>query len=426
MLRTACAFMACALLLTFLGGSPGAQVGKKPPEDKKKPEVKKVVEGKKADPKKEADARTKGGPTYIPLDVTNRWEYSVTTSDKAATNDKPTTMVTRIMRVETKGLPVAIFESTVDGKLVQIEALRHTDLGVFRFRSGNITPTPAMKILGPSPVAGEKWKGTFTVGNYKAAYSVELEDDDVEVPAGSFKTIRAALKISTATNTTLTTSWYAKDIGLVKQSVEGGATAVLEKFEVKNPPAEFKEARRARAYYPLEIGNSWEYDRVVNGKADIILMRVTKTEVIDGVKLTSLEAESGGLALGGELLRQTEKGVLLYRMHSEGKGTATLTPPVLIVKAPLKGGDKWSGEFEANGVNMKYSVETEEEEIQVAAGKFRTIRVKRTTSEPAIVVRTVWYAENIGPIKHMLEQPGTNVVISLRKHLKPVQAAPGK
>src|SRR5258708_35011584 len=99
MWRNACAIAAFVACLALTNDFVDAQGGKKQFGGKKAPGA-----VPPPDVKQDADGSTRPGPTYMPLNVGNRWEYSLTT------NNKTGTLVTRVAPAETAtgvGLAVA-------------------------------------------------------------------------------------------------------------------------------------------------------------------------------------------------------------------------------------------------------------------------------------------------------------------------------
>ena len=93
-------------------------------------------------------------------------------------------------------------------------------------------------------------------------------------------------------------------------------------------------------YYPLQVGNRWDYDLTANGNTVPMTTTIARTEKIDDVPLAVLEMSMQGKIIASEHLRQTDKGIIRYRT-----GQFVPTPPFVLVKYPVKSGDKWDGEF---------------------------------------------------------------------------------
>lgn len=408
MWRNACAIAAFVACLVLTNDAVDAQGGKKQFGGKKAPGA------VPSEVKQDADGRTKPGPTYMPLNVGNRWEYSV------ATNNKTATLVSRIARVETAtGVGLAVLETEVDGKLSAVEYLREIDLGIFRVRSGQLAPTPSLLVLRSPARGGDKWNAAFVIGKTKGTYAVETTEEDVDVPAGKFKTIQAKFTVKLgAAKPSVTTTWYAENVGIVKKT-EGDSVALLEKYEVNSAPAAGAVAggvgdakpKSPPTYFPFEIGNQWEYDLTLNGNVASYVERLARTETVDGVALVVLESELNGKVIATEHLRQAGNGVFLHR-----KAALDVTPPVLMLKNPLKAGDKWSGTALIGPDKTTFTAETGEEDVAVPAGRFKTIRVKHTIVEKGkTMVSTWWCALNVGNVKQTVEAEGMSFVAELRK-----------
>ena len=81
----------------------------------------------------------------------------------------------------------------------------------------------------------ETWEVETTLGAEKMTVKVKAsESEDVTVPAGKYKAIKADMDRTVAGMQATSTSWFAPDVGVVKQTMAvGGSTATLEleKFE---------------------------------------------------------------------------------------------------------------------------------------------------------------------------------------------------
>jgi hypothetical protein len=177
----------------------------------------------KQDTKKE---KNKGKvPNYYPLDEGNEWQYRVTANGNVGES-----VTTHIAKVE-----------TVDGeKLARLEAskgnitehLTQTNKGVFRRRLNGSDVEPPLMLMPYPPKVGAKWQGEITVQKMKLKYFGELEaEENIEVPAGKFKTYRVNLKLEDNNMTVSVAYWFAKDVGMVKQTLEVGGIDILLELE---------------------------------------------------------------------------------------------------------------------------------------------------------------------------------------------------
>jgi hypothetical protein len=163
-------------------------------------------------------------PNYYPLEEGNEWKFRITV------NDNVDTITTRIAKVENiNGEKLSRLEPS-KGEIT--EHLSQTEKGVFRNRLNGVEVSPALMLL-PYPVkVGAKWAGEITVQKKKLEYTGVIEAEEmVDVPAGKFKTLRVVLKLEENGTEVITTYWFAKDVGFVKQRVEVGGNDILLELE---------------------------------------------------------------------------------------------------------------------------------------------------------------------------------------------------
>jgi len=177
-----------------------------------------------------------------------------------------------------------------------------------------------------------------------------------------------------------------------------------------------KKDKKTPDYYPLQVGNQWSYKLEANGKEFAMINRIARIETIDEKKYAVLEAEVGGKATATEHLRHTDKGIVRLRTNN-----FECVPPIVLVKNPVKPGDKWGGKLTImDGVanrDAKYDAVAEEEMVKVPAGRFKTLRVAIRIEEGDKVVNTTyWFAPGVGFVKQTVEGPGLNMNIELEKY----------
>lgn len=187
-----------------------------------------------AKPNPPGDKKT---PNYYPMNVGNQWNYKVSVAENSAS------VHSRIVKMETidNNMELARLEATVNNSVVAVELLKQTEQGVFRYRNNGIDLTPPICLLkyplNIKPKEPMKWSGAFKGGAEKGSYTAEATEDNVEVAAGKFPAIRVVIKHEQGKGpgqTVNTTYWFVKDVGFVKQTVEGGGQSILmelEKFE---------------------------------------------------------------------------------------------------------------------------------------------------------------------------------------------------
>jgi hypothetical protein len=165
-------------------------------------------------------------------------------------------------------------------------------------------------------------------------------------------------------------------------------------------------------YYPIEVGNQWHFRVTVGDNSTTAISTIAKTETIDGVTLSRLEATINGKIIATEHLSQTAKGVFRYRNNGQ-----EISPPICLLKYPAKSGTKWDGDITVGTEKGKYACEAKEENIEVAAGKFKAMRVAiKIDSQGKTVNTTYWFVPEIGFVKQTVETGGLNIVMELEKY----------
>jgi hypothetical protein len=174
-----------------------------------------------------------------------------------------------------------------------------------------------------------------------------------------------------------------------------------------------KEAQEAKTpnYYPMRVGNQWNYRVEVGGNSAESISKIAKIETIDDVPLARLEAYIGGELKATEHLRQTDKGIFRYRNNGQ-----EISPPICLLKYPVKSGATWDGEISVGKETGKYFCEATEESIEVAAGKFKTIHVSvRLESGGKTVHTSYWFVKNVGFVRQTVDAGNLNIVMELEK-----------
>jgi hypothetical protein len=178
-----------------------------------------------------ADGQDKDGktPNYFPLQVGNQWNFKVTVGENS------NTAVSRIAKIETiDKQPMALLEASVNGNVVAKEHLMQTDQGIFRYRNNNTEISPPICLLKYPVKDKAKWSDDIKVGNDKGKYFCETKEEAVETPAGKFKAVRVSIRLESKGQNINTVYWFAKDVGIVKQTVDAKDLSILmelEKFE---------------------------------------------------------------------------------------------------------------------------------------------------------------------------------------------------
>jgi hypothetical protein len=182
---------------------------------------------------------------YYPLQVGTTWHYR-------AGDGKFTIRVVKHEKVGDK--LCALLETRRDGKVVGSEHLTVAVDGVYRLDLTAMLPqhdpndksktleqpatqalTPPILVLKLPPKKDAKWKISSKSAGQTYRGELQMQEAEVTVPAGKYKTFRVAsqdLEISSL-KTTITTD-FAEGVGMVRQVVEVGdakVEIVLEKFE---------------------------------------------------------------------------------------------------------------------------------------------------------------------------------------------------
>jgi hypothetical protein len=177
-----------------------------------------------------------------------------------------------------------------------------------------------------------------------------------------------------------------------------------------------KKDKKTPDYYPLQVGNQWNYKLDVNGKEFAMINRIAKIVTINEKTYAVLESEMGGKVKATEHLRKTDKGIIRLRTNNFES-----VPPIVLVKNPVKPGDKWRDNItvmdEEAKHDAKYDAVAEEEMVKVPAGSFKTLRVAIRLEEGDKVVNTTyWFAPGVGFVKQTVEAPMVNMTIELEKY----------
>jgi hypothetical protein len=156
-------------------------------------------------------------------------------------------------------------------------------------------------------------------------------------------------------------------------------------------------------WLPIKEGDTRVYevrdgDRVLATYTDV----VTKVEKKDADFHVTIRRESPAADPFVTTIAVTGGGLL--RVELNGR---KLEKPSLLLKTPPKVGAKWEVG------SARYEV-TQEEDVEVPAGKFRAVRVKLTDGAES----TLWFAPNVGVVKMASTQ---GPVVQVLKEFKPAK-----
>lgn len=168
------------------------------------------------------NAQEKTTPLY-PLKVGNTWTYKVSGGEVQ-------------VKVEKKEADSYKLETSAQGKVAATENVQVKDDGVYRVGVNGLKPEAPIKFLDLKAKKGDKWPVDTKVQGQEIKGDFVLKEEDVTVPAGTYKgaTLVEGVNFKIAGMDTTIKCWYAKDVGIVKLEFKlGGQDATLEltKFE---------------------------------------------------------------------------------------------------------------------------------------------------------------------------------------------------
>jgi hypothetical protein len=168
-----------------------------------------------------------------------------------------------------------------------------------------------------------------------------------------------------------------------------------------------KESTPPPVYYPLKVGNTWDY-RLGQRK---LTARVTGEETIGKDKYAILETSGDGKTVV-EKVAVLADGI--YRAYADGM---SITPPLRILKLPVKAGESWTVKSGAGGLGVDGTFTAAEVEVKLPAGTYKA--VSASCPEFRIGTRkmalTYWFAPGVGLVKQRLQVGERDVVIELEK-----------
>jgi hypothetical protein len=162
-------------------------------------------------------------------------------------------------------------------------------------------------------------------------------------------------------------------------------------------------------YFPSQVGNTWHY-KADNTKFS---QKITKHDLIDGVPCARLETLVDGNSAFFEHVGVKDDG--LYRYTLEGRKA---DPPVRFLKLPPKKGDSWTVESKLGGKTVKCTFKSDEEEVKVPAGTFKTVSAVSDNLEANGLKASFafYFAKDVGMVKQVIEVSGQKKVeIELEK-----------
>jgi hypothetical protein len=173
-------------------------------------------------------------PDYYPLTVGTKWIYELRADGQ---KKKLTNQVAKIETIDGKKL--AVVETLIDGMVTGTAHIEVTDKGVMCHRMSGVELSPPICVLKYPYKKDETWEVETTLGAEKMTVKVKAGDiEEVTVPAGKYKALKTTMDRTVAGTQASASSWFAPEVGVVKQTMEAGgstATLELEKFEAGKP-----------------------------------------------------------------------------------------------------------------------------------------------------------------------------------------------
>lgn len=184
-------------------------------------------------------------------------------------------------------------------------------------------------------------------------------------------------------------------------------------------------AVHAEQLLPTVEGTSWEYDstETLTGTApvhSVVTVRAGK-QLLDGKEVVKLETLSGNVLSKTELVSADENGIVcLARSGKDGKITK-LNPPEPIIAAPLKVGTAWELESEVAGIKThQHCTVMAEENVIVAAGKFRAFHLQCEDASLLSIKLDRWFAPGTGFVKESIAVRGPGLLQRTTRELSKI------
>jgi hypothetical protein len=160
-----------------------------------------------------------------------------------------------------------------------------------------------------------------------------------------------------------------------------------------------RDGEKPALYFPTQVGTKFAY-KDQSGDDFQSAATITGADTKDGVTTVSVEwvhfNKQDGKRLLKEKLAVSAKGV--FRVSLNG---TELTPPLCLLKLPVKKDDKWDTSFTSDGVKSEgRAVAGESQEVKTPAGKFTVVPVHyEYTIEKQTRRMTRWFAPQVGVVQ---------------------------
>jgi hypothetical protein len=170
-------------------------------------------------------------PDYYPLKPGTKWTY-----DLDPGNGRRIRVTNQIARIETiDGKSMARLETIINGRVAMTQHLLSTPEGVFRYRTGEADISPPLRILKYPFKEGETWQAEAMIGREQSKILFKSgRHEELMSGVAKYQAISVECEINADGAQLKNTSWYAPDVGMVKDTRELGDKTVtmdLVKFE---------------------------------------------------------------------------------------------------------------------------------------------------------------------------------------------------
>jgi hypothetical protein len=158
-----------------------------------------------------------GPPPYLPTAVGATAVYR-TTAGKLTMETTDT--VKEVARTAAGGVRVTVERTSGSGFRPAEEQTDVTAAGLTRVRSGGRATDPPMPVLKVPAKAGDAWEWEAKTADGRPPHKVKVKvvgEEEVEVPAGTFRAVRVEVEEEEWGRTTRSEAWYAPKVGLVKR-----------------------------------------------------------------------------------------------------------------------------------------------------------------------------------------------------------------
>jgi hypothetical protein len=165
---------------------------------------------------------------------------------------------------------------------------------------------------------------------------------------------------------------------------------------------------------PTEDGMTWRYHmteetgegfRIAGVSAEQdklqlpVVYRRTGSRDVDGKPLLAFEMHRGGLVTNTDLMNVDENGITCVARVNQNGEVTKLSPPQMIVP-PLVKGTGWDYDTVLGEAKVhQHCNVVGEEDVDLAAGKFRASKIHIEQTEPNVMSEDRWFVRGVGIVK---------------------------